>query len=196
MIAYLNRVISGLFLLSKSDSVQVLKLGNPILRQQARNVSIDEMTSPEMQKFIQTLTTTMREQKGVGIAAPQIGKSVRLFLVEIETTNPRYDIAEPFPLTVVFNPVIRITDPTPVGFWEGCLSVPGLRGYVTRPQAIEVDFFDKNGEKVNRKLDGMPARVFLHENDHLDGELFVNRIDDTKKHLISLGEYNKREKDN
>ncbi|MDX1563671.1 MAG: peptide deformylase, partial [Gammaproteobacteria bacterium] len=121
---------------------------------------------------------TLHDYGGIGLAAPQIGEPVRLAIVEIPEAGSRYGDLPGMPLTVFINPTITVIDPEPRGFWEGCLSVPGLRGYVERPQLIRVDYTDIEGEPQSLQLSGFLATVFQHEFDHLDGKLYVDRMTD------------------
>ena len=120
----------------------------------------------------------MVEYGGVGLAAPQVHEPVRLALIEFEQDNERYEVGQEQPLLVVFNTRVTVLDETPSGFWEGCLSVPGLRGYVERPSKVKIDYLDEQAEPQQLVAEGFLATVCQHELDHLDGVLYVDRIAD------------------
>src|SRR5215510_4004921 len=122
---------------------KVARLGHPVLRRQTRLLRPEEIRSPEIERLVDDMIETMHEYSGVGLAAPQVHESLRLAVIEVEGLNPRYHIAEEQPLLVIFNAKVTVLDPTPHGFWEGCLSVPGLRGFVERPRKVKVDFLDR-----------------------------------------------------
>ena len=174
---------------------EVLKMGNPTLRVKASPVSLEELKTPEFKQLIQDMFETMEEEDGIGIAAPQIGISKQVAIVGIPNENPRYPAAEEedqdepeFEVLVVVNPTVTVTNPEKSGFWEGCLSVPGLRGYVERPKAIKVEYTDLEGKSQVIDADGFAATVFQHELDHLDGVLYVDKVLDKTK-LSFIDEY-------
>jgi peptide deformylase len=154
---------------------EILRMGHPILKQKARPV--ERFGTTELADLVTDLQDTMQARSGAGIAAPQIGVSLRVMLFGIDH-NPRYPDAEPVPLTVLVNPEFEIMDSTPQDAWEGCLSVPGMRGRVARPRKIHYSAYDIEGNRFDRVAEDFHARVFLHENDHLDGILYPQRIDD------------------
>jgi peptide deformylase len=119
----------------------------------------------------------MKHYGGIGIAAPQIGESLQVCLIELEDFN-RYGQEVNLPLTVFINPEIEVLNPEEAGYWEGCLSVPGLRGFVERPQHIRVSYLDAKGDKQQLEAKGFLATVIQHELDHLFGTLYVDRIKD------------------
>jgi peptide deformylase len=156
----------------------VLRMGHPVLLDIAK--PIEQFDTPELHALVQDLFDTMAAENGAGIAAPQIGVSQRVVIFGFEK-NVRYPDAEPVPPTVLINPVI-----TPIGSeteegWEGCLSVPGLRGVVPRFSKIRYQGFDAKGLPIDRTVDGFHARVVQHECDHLDGILYPRRITDMSK---------------
>jgi peptide deformylase len=157
---------------------KIARLGHPVLREKARDVTREEISSPEMRRLLKDMVETMHEYGGVGLAAPQVHESVRLAIIEYDADNGRYDTGEPQPLLVIFNARIKVLDETLSGFWEGCLSVPGMRGYVERPSQIEVNYLDERGKPHTLTADGFLATVFQHELDHLDGTLYVDKITD------------------
>ena len=160
---------------------RVINMGHPVLRQPARPLQPDEIGSDETRRLIVDMVDTLHDYGGIGLAAPQIGESLRLAIVEIDEGPTRYGELEAMPLTVFINPVITVVDPATAGYWEGCLSVPGLRGFVERPQHIKIQYLSEHGDVKNLDLKGFSATVFQHEFDHLDGRLFVDRITDTRK---------------
>jgi len=155
----------------------VLKMGDPLLLQRAAEV--ERFDTPELHNLIQDMHDTMAAMDGAGIAAPQIGVSLRVVIFGVGS-NPRYPDAEQVPYTVLINPVI-----TPLGDdmeegWEGCLSVPGMRGIVPRHARIHYTGFDQSGKPIDRIASGFHARVVQHECDHLDGILYPMRIQDLR----------------
>ena len=166
----------------------VLHIGNPLLRDKARFVTSAELGSPELATLITDMIETMHEESGIGIAAPQIGESVRVAVIEIAATSSRYPGMTSFPLTVLINPRISVLDGGEQGYWEGCLSVPNLRGLVFRPRKIRVDYVDVDGKAQTIVAEGFLATVFQHELDHLDGILFVDKVRDTRR-LATIENY-------
>jgi peptide deformylase len=157
---------------------KIAYLGEPVLRQPARELTLDELRSPHWQTFIDDLIDTMRDADGAGIAAPQVFESVRVAVIEVKGNNPRYPYKPPIPLTVLVNPVL-----TPVGDehfdnYEGCLSVPDLRGMVQRHARVRVQWLDRDGTAHDEVKAGVTAGTFQHECDHLDGKVFVDRVTD------------------
>jgi peptide deformylase len=155
---------------------QVLKMGEPLLRQVAAPVT---RFDAQLTALVADLDDTMRELNGAGIAAPQIGVSARVVIFELKD-NPRYPHLAPVPYTVLVNPLV-----TPLGAeedegWEGCLSVPGLRGLVPRFRRLRYQGFDVQGAPIDRTVEGFHARVVQHEVDHLDGILFPQRVRDLR----------------
>ena len=156
---------------------RVLKMGNPLLYQTAEPVT--QFDTPELDALIADMFDTMAALNGAGLAAPQIGVSKRVVIFGFEA-NPRYPDAEPIPTTVLINPAIEpIGDTTEEG-WEGCLSVPGLRGLVPRYVNIRYTGYDQQGRPIDRTVAGFHARVVQHECDHLDGILFPMRLKDIR----------------
>jgi peptide deformylase len=155
-------------------------MGHPLLRQVARPLTETERRSPELAALVGDMTDTLRAAGGIGLAAPQIGESVRLAIIEIAGGPTRYGQLDTVPLTVFVNPEIEVLDPSPAGYWEGCLSVPGLRGYVERPQHVRIRALDLSGKMSELELNGFMATVFQHEFDHLDGRLYVDHIRDPR----------------
>lgn len=169
---------------------EVLRLGNPILGQKASRIT--EFNTNELDVLIQDMQDTMQAKNGAGLAAPQIGVSQQLVLFGF-TSNPRYPQAAPIPQTVLINPEIRPVGELITYDWEGCLSLPGLRGFVPRYDCIEYSGYDANGDQHTIKASGFHARVVQHECDHLIGILYPQRMDDLSKlgyvdELLEAGE--------
>ncbi|MBC7691327.1 MAG: peptide deformylase [Methylotenera sp.] len=158
---------------------KIARMGHPVLRQVARDLTFQEIKSPEIKRLIQDMIETMEDAGGIGLAAPQIHESIQLAIIGYEEDNERYPDSgddEGQPLSVFINPKITVLDPTEQGFWEGCLSVPELRGLVYRPKKIQVDYLDINGKPKSLVAENFLATVFQHELDHLAGILYVDRI--------------------
>ena len=153
----------------------VLRMGHPILRQVA--APVDTFAGGELAALIADMEDTMREQNGAGIAAPQIGVGLRVVIFEVQE-NPRYPDVAPIPYTVLVNPVITTLDDEVEEGWEGCLSVPGMRGLVPRARRVRYQGFDETGAPIDRTVEGFHARVVQHEVDHLDGILYPMRMTD------------------
>jgi peptide deformylase len=166
----------------------VRKIGDPVLRAPAATYAAADLSSADFARLIDDMVETMHAEGGIGIAAPQIGEPVRIAVIAIDRASARYPDMADFPLTVFVNPRITVLDPTEQGFWEGCLSVPNLRGYVLRPRGVRVDFLDAHGRAQSLHADGFLATVLQHELDHLDGVLFVDRVRDTTK-LATIENY-------
>jgi peptide deformylase len=151
--------------------LKVARMGHPALRRPGRAVDPSELKSAPVQKLIDDMIHTMKEYHGIGLAAPQVHESVRLFVAgstEAEEGG--------FPLMVVVNPEIEAVGPEIVEDWEGCLSIPDLRGKVPRARHIQLRALDRQGKKVDMRASGYLARVLQHETDHLDGVLFLDRM--------------------
>ncbi len=155
----------------------IATVGHPVLRERARELTREELASPDVQTLIDDLIDTMHAANGAGIAAPQIGVSVRIATIEVNH-NPRYPYKPPIPLTVVVNPVIEPLDDELVEINEGCLSVPDLRGNVFRHVNVRVRYLDRDGVEHDEIKRGLTAGTFQHELDQLDGVLFADRVAD------------------
>jgi len=153
----------------------VLRMGDPRLLKVAQ--AVEEVPSKSLGALVQDMLDTMRQLDGAGLAAPQIGVPLRVVVFEV-CSNPRYAQAEPVPLTVLVNPEIVPLGEDMVEDWEGCLSVPGLRGLVPRHRRIRYSGTDAAGQRLERTVSGFHARVVQHECDHLDGRLYPSRIRD------------------
>lgn len=155
----------------------VLRMGHPLLLQQAQAVTAFD--TPELHALIQDMQDTMQAKQGAGIAAPQIGVSLQVVIFGVEA-SPRYPDAPAVPFTVLVNPVIEPMNREMENGWEGCLSVPGMRGVVPRYTHVRYRGFDHFGKPIDREVEGFHARVVQHECDHLDGILYPMRIRDLK----------------
>jgi peptide deformylase len=156
---------------------EIVTIGDPVLRERTRELTHDELRSPEIQALIDDLIDTRRDAHGAGIAANQVGEAVRVAVVEVEPENPRYPYKPPVPLTVIANPEIEPLDGETFRVNEGCLSVPDLRGELDRHVSIRVRYLDRDGAEHDEVRRGLTAGTFQHEVDHLDGILFVDRAD-------------------
>jgi peptide deformylase len=156
---------------------EIVVIGDPVLRQRARELNTEEIASPQIQRLIDDLIETKRATHGAGLAANQMGEAVRVAAVEVEERNPRYPYKPPEPLTVMINPTIEPLGDETVEINEGCLSVPDLRGSLQRHLAVRVRYLDRLGEAHVEVKRGLTAGTFQHEVDHLDGVLFVDRAD-------------------
>jgi peptide deformylase len=158
--------------------LNVARMGNPVLREVAEPVDPASIATAEFQDFIDSMLLTMHEYDGVGLAAPQVHVSQRVVVfhehADLETVDGR-------PITVLVNPVIEILSEETESMWEGCLSLPGLRGQVSRPSHIRVRGLDRSGSEVELELRDFDAVVTQHECDHLDGRLFIDRVEDTRE---------------
>jgi peptide deformylase len=158
---------------------KIATLGNPILRQVAREVSREELALAETQRFIDDLVETMHDASGAGLAANQVYEPIQICAIEI-ANNPRYPYKPNYPLTILVNPkIVPTSDETFMNF-EGCLSVPNMRGEVPRNVSVRVRAMDRHGKDLDFEVKGLTAGTFQHEVDHLFGKVFVDRVVDTK----------------
>ena len=164
----------------------LIRLGHPLLRQVAADVTSADFANPDFKQLVEDMRECMKHYGGIGLAAPQIGFSLQLAVIELEAGKNRYDSDAGLPFTVFINPVTETLDQTEQGFWEGCLSVPGLRGFVERPRKIRVTYQTLDGQPAERIAEGFLATVVQHELDHLQGLLYVDRLKDTR--LLSFQE--------
>jgi peptide deformylase len=171
-----------------AEILEIIQLGHPLLRSFAQIV--DNIQDQGIQNLIDNLITTVGQANGVGIAAPQVAESYRLFIVACRP-NPRYPTAPTMEPTAMINPRILAHSNEVVKGWEGCLSIPGIRGWVPRYQAIEIEYTDRNGKLQKQELTHFVARIFQHEYDHLDGIVFLDRLESTQD-IITEQEYQKR----
>lgn len=171
-----------------TESLQIAQLGNPILRQQAQ--LIDNVQDEHIQQLIDALIATALASNGVGIAAPQVSKSYRLLIVA-SRPNARYPNAPLMEPTAMINPRIVAHSSEIAKSWEGCLSIPGIRGLVPRYQEIEVEYISRDGQLHRQELTDFVARIFQHEYDHLDGIVFLDRVERTQD-MMTEQEYQQR----
>jgi peptide deformylase len=157
----------------------ILSVGHPTLRSPAREVSEQELQTPETQRFIDDLIETMRDAGGAGLAANQVDDLRRIAVIEVDQ-NARYPYKPLIPLTVIVNPRLEPVDEETVAINEGCLSVPDLRGEAERHVSIRVSYLDRDGAAHEELYRGLTAGTFQHEIDHLDGVLFLDRVRDPR----------------
>jgi peptide deformylase len=165
--------------------LKVCKLGHPVLRKVSRQVSLETLVTPAVQTLIDNMAETMVEYTGVGLAAPQVHEG--LTIAVIESHGPRGDI----PFTILVNPDITVLDDSMAEDWEGCLSIPELRGRVPRHKRLRVDALDRHGTPIQFVAEGFFARVVQHEFDHLMGHVYLDRMRDfnTLTHLAEFQRY-------
>ena len=156
----------------------VLKMGNPMLREMASEFSKEEILHEDTKELLVDMWETLDFAGGIGLAAPQIGVSKKLAVIKLSEDSDRYPDMETTEPYVIFNPQITVLDKEIQGFWEGCLSVPGLRGYVERPRKVRIDYLDENSSERTIQVEDFLATVFQHELDHLIGMLYVDRMED------------------
>jgi len=159
--------------------LELVQIGDPVLREVAAAVGEVELAEPAFQQFVDDLVETMRAANGAGLAAPQVGLGKRVYCVEVRS-NPRYPYKPDLDLRVLVNPALRIRSEERFSSYEGCLSVPDLRGRLPRATVIELAYLDRDGRSVVERISGLSAGTFQHEQDHLDGILFVDRVEDTR----------------
>ncbi|MFM7449478.1 MAG: peptide deformylase [Leptolyngbyaceae cyanobacterium] len=171
-----------------AELLHIVELGHSTLRQQA--IDVDALESDRTQQLIDNLIMTVRAVNGVGIASPQVGEASRLFIVASHP-NPRYPTAPEMEPTAMINPRILSRSSEMVKGWEGCLSVPGIRGLVPRYQTIDVEYTGRNGKLQRQILTDFVARIFQHELDHLDGIVFLDRVESSRD-LLTESEYQRQ----
>jgi peptide deformylase len=159
--------------------LKIAHVGHPVLRGRSRELTRDELASAAVQRFIDDLVETMRDASGAGLAAPQVHNPIRVCALEV-TANPRYPYLPEIPLTILVNPVVAALGEETFESYEGCLSVPNLRGVVRRTTDIELTYWDRTGAQHKERVRGLAACVYQHEIDHLDGKLFLDRVEDTR----------------
>ena len=160
-------------------------MGHPVLREKARTVDKSELKTPDVQQFIDSMIDTMYEYSGVGLAAPQVHESLRVFVAMLDPAGRGEGDA-----LVFVNPEITVKGDQTVEGWEGCLSIPDIRGRVPRAQHISISALDRHGKRFELELKDFPARVVQHEADHLDGVLFFDRMKSMES-LTFLDEYSR-----
>ena len=155
----------------------IAQIGHPVLRERARELGEEELRSAETQRFIDDLVETMHDARGAGLAANQVYMPIRICAIEVKD-NPRYPYKPNIPLTILVNPVLEPISDEMFENYEGCLSVPDLRGVVPRYAELRVRAWDRHGAPIDRVVRGITAGTFQHECDHLDGRLFLDRVED------------------
>lgn len=163
--------------------LKVIKLGNPVLRQQALPIDLSEIKTSAFQQLVDDMFETMYDEPGIGLAAPQVGRSQQLVVMDCPGEGG-------FPATALINPHIAFYGPEQAESWEGCLSVDGLRGKVTRPSLVRVQALDRHGEPLDFEATGLYAVCIQHELDHLIGKVFLDRMTDMST-LTQLEEFEK-----
>ena len=171
-----------------AEILQISQLGNPVLRQPSQVV--DNVKDDRLQQLIDNLISTVQHAHGVGIAAPQAAMCDRLFIVA-SRPNLRYPQAPHMEPTAMINPRIVAASTETVKDWEGCLSIPGIRGLVPRSRAIEIEYTCRDGKLHGQQLTDFVARIFQHEHDHLDGIVFLDRVESMQE-LMTEDEYQKQ----
>jgi peptide deformylase len=176
--------------------LKVARMGHPVLRARAKPLDPGDIKSPKVQQLIDDMFETMKEYQGVGLAAPQVHQSVRIFVAGLapradDEEDDEEDEDDRVPLMALINPELKPIGTETADEWEGCLSIPDIRGRVTRPREIEVRAFDRRGRRIERRVGGFTARVIQHETDHLDGVLFFDRMKsfETLTFLEEFGKY-------
>ncbi len=167
--------------------LKVARIGHPVVRAAARELTPDEIRSPEIQRLIDDMRVTMYEYEGVGLAAPQIHESLRLAVLEVPGSDKRAEEGVPgphggtgVPFTVLVNPKVTPLGPETVEGWEGCLSIPDLRGLVPRFARLRLEALDREGKPYTVEAEGFHARVIQHECDHLEGNVYLDRMRDMR----------------
>ena len=158
--------------------LKVARMGHPILRAKALPVPPDQILTAPIQRLIDDMFETMREYSGIGLAAPQVHSGLRVFVAGLREGNVGQDVPDDgeMPFLALVNPELTLVGEATHEGWEGCLSIPDIRGLVPRAPTIRVQAFDRAGKRVSFTASGLPARVIQHETDHLDGVLFFDRM--------------------
>ncbi len=159
--------------------LKIATVGNPILREPTRELSLEELATPAMQAFLDDLIDTMRDANGAGIAAPQVYRPIAACVIEVKN-NPRYPYKPNIPLTVLVNPEVTAVGEETFLNYEGCLSVPNLRGEVRRAARVRVRAWDRHGAPLDFEAAGLAAGTYQHEVDHLNATLFLDRVEDPR----------------
>lgn len=170
--------------------LKVARLGHPVIRAAAHPVDPAAIKTPEFQRLLEDMVETMHEYSGVGLAAPQVHLSLQIAVLEVEN-HPRYPDMPKVPLSFLINPVVTVTDGSKVDEWEGCLSIPDMRGRVPRYKQLRVTGLGGDGEALDFIANDFHARVIQHETDHLKGEVYLDRMPDMKSlgHLLEWQRY-------
>jgi len=158
--------------------LKVARMGHPVLRAKALPIPPGEITSPVVQRLIDDMFETMQEYAGIGLAAPQIHEGLRLFVAGVRKAPVPAELGDDddMPFIALINPEVTLVGDSDVQGWEGCLSIPDVRGLVPRSSEVRVDAYDRQGRRITLGASGLPARVIQHETDHLDGVLFFDRM--------------------
>ena len=168
----------------------IAQIGHPILRNKTKDIPINEIKSENTQKIIEKMIKTMRKHNGAGLAANQIYEPIRVCIIEV-LDNPRYKHLNTIPLKVLINPKVIIKkDTATFNSYEGCLSVPNLRGKVKRYNTINVTYYNMDAKKITEDIKGLESIVYQHEIDHLDGYLFTDKVEDNST-LVTYENYQK-----
>ena len=172
------------------NDFNIAQIGHPILRNKTKDIPINEIKSENTQKIIEKMIKTMRKHNGAGLAANQIYEPIRICIIEV-LDNPRYKHLNTIPLKVLINPKVIIKkDTATFNSYEGCLSVPNLRGKVKRYNTINVTYYTKDAKKITEDIKGLESIVYQHEIDHLDGYLFTDKVEDNST-LVTYENYQK-----
>jgi peptide deformylase len=173
--------------------LKVARMGHPVLRARARAINPADIRNPAVQRLIDDMFETMAEYQGIGLAAPQIHESLRLFVAGVPPSDDdeEEDDAHKVPLMALINPELTLEPGEAVEDWEGCLSIPDIRGKVPRARQLTVRAYDRRGKRIEMRASGFTARVIQHETDHLDGVLFFDRMRsfETLTFLDEFGRY-------
>ena len=168
----------------------IAQIGHPILRNKTKDIPINEIKSENTKKIIEKMIKTMRKHNGAGLAANQIYEPIRICIIEV-LDNPRYKHLNTIPLKVLINPKVIIKkDSATFNSYEGCLSVPNLRGKVKRYNTINVTYYTMDAKKITEDIKGLESIVYQHEIDHLDGYLFTDKVEDNST-LVTYENYQK-----
>lgn len=170
--------------------LKVARLGHPVIRAAAQPVASAMIDTPDFQKLLDDMVDTMHEYSGVGLAAPQIHLSLQVAVLEVDR-HPRYPEMPSVPLTYLINPQVTVLDASPIEDWEGCLSIPEMRGVVPRFTQMRVVALGRNGEQLDFVASDFHARVIQHETDHLKGDVYLDRMANMKSlsHLLEWQRY-------
>ena len=172
------------------EDFNIAQIGHPILRNKTKDIPINEIKSENIQKIIEKMIKTMRKHNGAGLAANQIYEPIRICIIEV-LDNPRYKHLNSIPLKVLINPKVIIKkNTTTFNSYEGCLSVPNLRGKVRRYNSINVTYYTMDAKKITENIKGLESIVYQHEIDHLDGYLFTDKVEDNST-LVTYENYQK-----
>lgn len=170
--------------------LQVVKIGNPVLREKTKEISLEMLKDRGFKKIIKAMVSTMHRMQGVGLAANQVGLGIQLIVLECKS-NPRYPQAGSFPLEIWMNPRITAYSRDTEEGWEGCLSIPGYRGMVPRSKQVTFAAVNAEGQTIQKTVSGFHARVIQHEVDHINGLFYMDRMPKNLRSWMHLEEFNK-----